>query len=119
MSDLRDALRDLPDEALVPVRWVRERLDGDGEAGGDESIGDLSTADVADALDRAPGTIRAWCARGEIPGAYRLHGREWRIPRVSLRRYLDEQATGKRKTGRKGEPVDLGSWRKHVKEGRG
>lgn len=119
MTDLRTALSTLPDEALVPVGWIRARLDGKADAspaGNGEPIGDLSAADVAEALDRTPSTIRAWCARGEVPGSYKLRGREWRIPRASLRRYLDRQAEGKRETRRRGEPVDLGGWRKHYRK---
>lgn len=84
-----------------------------------QPIADLTCEEAGEELGRAASTIRTWCGRGAIPGAYRLHGREWRIPRASLRRYLDQQAEGKREAGRDGEPVDLGSWRKHYKGGQG
>lgn len=78
---------------------------------------DLTTEDVGAQLGRSPSTIRAWCASGRIPGAYRLHAREWRVPPASLRRYLDAQADGAPKT--EGPPpsrtVDLGGWRKHYR----
>ena len=41
---------------------------------------DMTVAEVAELLKRAPATVRGWCATGELPGAYRLLGREWRIP---------------------------------------
>lgn len=97
----------LPDAALVPVGWLRAQLQRPEIA--DDGVADLSCADVAKRLDRRPGTIRAWCQRGEMAGAYRLNKKEWRIPRASVRAYLDAQA----KQGRvvNAGPVDLGSWR--------
>lgn len=102
--DLASAIRDLPDEALVPVGWVRERLDGSS----DVRLVDLTVSDAAEELGRAPSTIRTWCGEGRLRGAYRLRGREWRIPPSALRD-LGRQAVEKREG--EGEPVDLGAWR--------
>ena len=104
-KDLSNILATLPDEALIPVGWVRARLDTPLP---EETIGDLSCSDVAAALHKKRGTVRGWCARKEIEGAYLLNGKTWMIPRKSLRAYLDKQAAGSPKTG---APVDLGSWR--------
>lgn len=106
-TDLSNLLAALPAEALVPVGWVRARLASPLPV---EAVGDLSCSAVAEALNRKSGTVRGWCARGEIVGAYLLNGREWRIPRASLRSYLDRQGEGL-------SPVeeasfDLGAWRK-------
>jgi hypothetical protein len=108
-TDLSKLLADLPDEALIPVGWVRARLDAPAPV---EADGDLSCADVAALLRRKPGTIRGWCFRKEISGAYLLNGRDWRIPRKSLRAYLDKQAAGKSVDR---TPVDLSSWRKKAR----
>lgn len=114
---LRDIIRELPDEALVPVGWVRPLVaETAASAGDDHELADLTAPDVARILERAPSTIRGWCASGAIEGAYRLRGREWRIPRDALRRYQDAE----RQQRRTGEPtqafrrreVDLSSWRK-------
>ena len=104
-------LEPLPDEALVPVGWLRSYLRAPAPT---EPIGDLSCAQAAEALGRKPGTVRGWCARGEIPGAYRLNGREWRVPRAGLRAYLDGAASREREPVDPGS-VDLGSWRRKVK----
>lgn len=53
---------------------------------------DLTVAEVAELLHRAPGTIRGWCASGELPGAYRLRGREWRIPTAAVEAFQRHQA---------------------------
>ena len=107
---LADLLAQLPNEALVPVSWVRARLAEEGkEPAQGAPVGDLSCADVGKMLDRTPGCIRGWCARGEIQGAYRLNAREWRIPPLSLRQYLDRAAKPKQVDP---GPVDLGSWRR-------
>jgi len=104
-TELSKILSELPDDALVPVSWIRARLDAPALV---EADGDLSCADVAALLHRKPGTVRGWCYRGEIVGAYRLNSRDWRVPRQALRVYLDAQSNGSPKTG---APVDLGEWR--------
>ena len=108
-QELAKLLVHLPDDALVPVGWLRAQLRRP-DVGQDDGVGDLSCADVAKMLGRTPGTIRGWCHRGEIAGAGRLNGREWRIPRASLRAYL--AAHGSKKSEPNTEAVDLGSWRK-------
>ena len=102
-------LAELPDEALLPVGWLRARLEAPAPT---EPVGGLSCADVAKMLDRTPGTVRGWCARGELKGSYRMHGnREWRVPRAALRAYLDAQA-GRGRSYEDVGSVDLGSWRR-------
>src|SRR5713101_6101688 len=100
-------LAQFPDDALVPVRWLRVQLRQTAAVQAD-GVADLSCADVAAELNRTPGTIRGWCQRGEIAGAYRLNKKEWRIPRASLREYLD--AHGAKRGEQNAETVDLGSW---------
>jgi len=95
-----------PDDALVPVRWLRAQLQRPALA--DDGVGDLSCVDVAKLLRRKPGTIRGWCQRGEIK-AYQLNGKEWRIKRADLRTYLDTHGT--KRSEQTAAAVDLGSWR--------
>lgn len=87
----RDALRHLA-EALpkgsalpVPREWLLELLGPapDGPPPGQPAV-DLTAGEVAGLLSRKEVTVRGWCAAGLLPGAYRLLGREWRIPRASL-----------------------------------
>ena len=80
-------LEALPDEALVPVRWVRGLIESI-ESGDCSEIGH-TVLEVAAATNRAPSTVRTWCAEGRLPGARRLRGREWRIPAAALRALLD------------------------------
>lgn len=105
-TDLSKLLAELPGDALLSVSWIRARLNAPVVV---EADGDLSCADVAALLHRKPGTIRAWCFRAEIVGAYRLNGKDWRIPRKSLRAYLDKQSAGQCPVG--ASSVDLGAWR--------
>ena len=111
---LRALLEALPDDALLPVKWVKAHLEAPACASSGAVVADLSAVDVAAELGRRPGTIRGWFARGDFPGAYRLHGREWRVPRAALRAYLDRQAAARRDDGDAGA-VDLGSWRQHTR----
>jgi excisionase family DNA binding protein len=79
----------LPDDAMVPVRWVRQLVDGLERTGGDDGLG-LTVADVAERTGRAVSTCRTWCADGRLPGARRLRGREWRVPAAALRALLED-----------------------------
>ena len=108
-QELAKLLVHLPDDALVPVGWLRAQL-RQPDAVQADGVGDLSCADVAKMLSRTPGCIRGWCKSGEFARAYRLNGREWRIPRASLRAYLD--AHGSKKSAQTAEPINLGRWRK-------
>lgn len=81
------------------------------------SIGDLTVHDLAEELDRSESTVRGWCADGLIEGAYKLRGREWRIPRAAARRFLEREANGEKERptpalGR-GQEVSLSDWREH------
>ena len=87
----------MPEAASItlPVGWLRAQLEEDG--GGltaEEPIVDLTAEEFAELLGRKPSTIRGWLIAGEIVEAYKLKGREWRIPRAAARRYLDAQRNG-------------------------
>ena len=107
---LRDLLGQLPPDAQVPVRWVLENL-GEGQG---SDLADLTLEQVADKVGRAPSTVRGWCNSGRMAGAYRLRGREWRVPQDALRRFVEAERNqeGRPSTVRSRGPVDLGSWRK-------
>lgn len=114
LDELRRWLASAPPGSLVPVEAVRPLLESDG-ADGAGSAWDLSVQEVAELLGRAPSTIRGWIGEGLFPGAYRLRGREWRIPRRDLTR-LRENDSPVRDAG----SADLGSWREVLPEsGRG
>ncbi|MFN2421474.1 MAG: helix-turn-helix domain-containing protein [Gemmatimonadota bacterium] len=100
---------------MLPVSFVREllaevRIDSDGAI-------DLTAEAAAQALGRAASTVRAWCASGRLARAYRLAGREWRIPVESLRDFqrAEEERHAERKVKRsaaRSGAVDLSSWRR-------
>jgi excisionase family DNA binding protein len=55
---------------------------------------DMTAEEVGQHLGRAPSTVRNLCAAGEFPGAYKLNGKDWRIPREALRQYVVRQRDG-------------------------
>ncbi len=78
---------------------------------------DLTCAEVGQRLRRAASTIRGYCERGELPGAYRWRSREWRIPPVALialeKAERDGSAGAKPGPARpRARPVDLAAWRR-------
>ena len=80
---LGDALTLLPDDALVPVGWVLEQLDAERlEASRREVL--FTVREVAERYARAESTVRGWCAIGELSGAFKIRGAEWRVPESAL-----------------------------------
>jgi len=88
----------------VPREWLLEALATDQPAADSSApIGltrpDLTVVDLAMRYGRKPSTVRGWIERGEFPGAYAFHGREWRVPAAGLDAFeVSRRAQG---TGRK------------------
>jgi excisionase family DNA binding protein len=103
----------LPDDALLPVRLIREAVAGIQGTGCDGGLG-LTVGEVAEETGRAASTVRTWAAEGRLPGAKRLRGREWRIPRSALHALLEEDDAPARASGAKRLEVPRGglsAWR--------
>ncbi len=88
MSRLADILLRLPPNALVPAGWVLEHLAAKAEPPVPADAPDLSVVAFARLIGRSEATVRAWCGRSAIPGAYKLPGDRrraaWRIPAASV-----------------------------------
>ena len=97
----------------LPVDWLRALLQEEADRAGEAPDGVLTLAEVGERVGRAEGTVRTWCNSGKLKGAFRLNGRDWRVPESALRNYLEAQIEQKSsEVGSRGD-VDLGSWRKH------
>lgn len=108
-------LRALPREALVPAGWVLDLLGREAVADSDGPDLGLTVQEVAQLTGRAPGTVRTWCVEGRLPGARKLRGREWRIPRSAVAALVaGEESTPPAPTaGRLQAPAEgLSAWRK-------
>ena len=109
--NLADRLRGLA-ERLPPggsLTLTRDGLLGlaaadDGQTAHDAPQGDLTVAELGARLHRAASTVRQWCERGRFEGAYKLNGRDWRVPLVALDGFLTKQR-GQRCV------AQLGAWR--------
>jgi len=105
----------MPPGTLVPRDWVLEQL-SDGFAGvqavetpAPPACLDLTVPDLAKLFGKQPSTVRAWVERGDFPGAYKLHGKEWRVPVSSVEAFQNRQRGAKSDAG-------LSAWR-NVKRG--
>jgi hypothetical protein len=71
-----------------------------------EPHGDLTVPQLAARFGRQPVTVRAWLTAGRFAGAYRLNGRDWRVPMSAVTVF--EEAVRKAV-----QPVKtLGAWRR-------
>src|SRR2546422_1253861 len=111
LDNLRAALTAMPSGTLVPRDWVLEQLSQD-VPGVPAAVTpaplapvDLTIRDLAKLFGKQPSTVRAWVERGDFPGAYKLHWKEWRVPASSV------EAFQNRHRGAKSEPR-LSAWRR-------
>lgn len=96
----------------LPKVWVEELLNAHTPRRselGPEPLGGYTIAQVAAAFHRDHTTIWAWVQAGEFSGAYRLQGREWRLPLKGIEAFLARQQAPREKGRRQ---ISLGSWRK-------
>jgi hypothetical protein len=89
-------LAELPDDAMLPVQWVRAQLAAEGPASvaADTLPHDLSVKEFGAVFGRSASTARLWCEEGKIPGAWQLNGRTWRIPPASVDLFRESQRAG-------------------------
>ena len=91
-SDFRTWLSTLADaEATIPAREVLRRLPPTDPNEAHHVGSDMTLEQVASEVGRATSTVRTWCNSERLTGAYRLCGRDWRIPQAALRKLLDAQ----------------------------
>lgn len=67
---------------------------------------EFTVVDLAIRFHRSASTVRAWCEHGRFEGAFKLNGRDWRIPRAAVDAFLAKQR-GEPRTS----PVNLSAWR--------
>jgi helix-turn-helix protein len=97
LDSLRAALTAMPPGTLVPRDWVLERLSEDipnvpaAVTPAPPTRVDLTIRDLAQLFRKQPSTVRAWVERGDFPGAYKLHGKEWRVPVSSIEAFQSRQ----------------------------
>ncbi len=105
---LEDLLAELPDEALVPVAWIRGQL-------GVRAVVGLTVEEAAEQFHRSPSTVRAWCRDGRLPGAYLLRNREWRIPPAAM---ASVDSDGRRQASENhAHGASLRAWRTLIADG--
>jgi hypothetical protein len=123
LEQIRAMVATMPPGSAIslPVDWLRQQLETaevvhGGTPGGAPALDDLTVESAGKQLGRSASTLRTWCGAGLIPGAYRLRGREWRIPPAALRTMLDKQAEAKTDIapGRRKGKGKLSDWRKHA-----
>jgi excisionase family DNA binding protein len=95
----------------LPVDWLRALL-AEAEREGEAPEEYLTLAQVAERVGRAESTVRTWCNRGQLEGAFRLNGRDWRVPSGALSKWLSRQQEGDGDKKGIGGHVDLSAWRR-------
>ncbi|MGH2627307.1 MAG: helix-turn-helix domain-containing protein, partial [Anaerolineales bacterium] len=101
LESFRAAIAAMPPGSLVPRDWLLEQL-ADSSPGAlgstapaPSSLADLTIRDLARLFGKRPSTVRAWVERGDFPSAYKLHGKEWRVPASSVQLFQNRQRRAK------------------------
>ena len=90
-SEFRTWLSVLADaSAVLPAREVLRRLPPTDPNEARHVGGDMTLGQVANEVGRATSTVRTWLNSKRLQG-YKLNGRDWRVPRIALRTFLDDQ----------------------------
>ena len=110
LESLRATVAAMPPGSLVPRDWLLEQL-GSPALSEQPVLVDLTIGDLASLFGKRPSTVRAWVERGDFAGAYKLHGKEWRVPVSAVEGFQDRQ-----RPRPKSDPK-LSAWRS-VKPGR-
>ncbi len=114
----------MPPGSLVPRDWVLEHLpDGSPSVPASETPTpparvDLRIRDLAKLFEKQPSTVRAWVERGDFPGAYKLYGKEWRVPPAALDAFQRAQRA-RTATPQAEARIGLAAWRSARRSQRG
>ena len=74
---------------------------------------EFTVGEVARRFHRSASNVRGWCEHGRFEGAYKLNGRDWRIPQAGVDAFVIKQRSESPVAQKRGEsPVaQLGAWR--------
>ena len=111
LESLLAALTAMPPGTLVPRDWVLERLSANIPAvppavtPAPPARVDLTIRDLGHLFGKQRSTVRGWVERGDFPGAYKLHRKEWRVPVSAVDSFQNRQRRAKSDTR-------LSAWRR-------
>ena len=109
LDRLRQLAPALPsdDSAVTFTRAGLVALLDEGDAGDPTAtfVRDLTVAEVAERLGKAPSTVRDWLLSRDLRG-YKFN-REWRVTESALRDYLNRPS----EIDKDPAEVDIGAWR--------
>ncbi len=109
LRELQRWAENAPPGTMLPAASLAEMLAGEVDDT-DDRLSDLTLAEAAEKLGKAPSTIRAWLLAGELRG-YKVH-RSWRITRAAIAAFLEGQRNPSAESAprSRGQPADLGAW---------
>jgi len=111
LEELRELAARLPPGSSVTL--PRDALlEAVGEPSRSQPSADLTVAQLAARFYRSPSTVRAWVEAGRFPDAYKLEGRDWRVPESSLAAFIAAQRRGPRPPSSiPATPSSISAWR--------
>ena len=101
--------------------WLAEEGAGSSTSSGGQLEQLALTVDqAAERLGRAGSTIRTWLSQGDaFPHAFKLRGRQWRIPYADIVAFLEAEAQRYHQPAElepsDSDPEDTSAWRQHLR----
>jgi hypothetical protein len=113
-ASLLAMLQALPPGAMLPVSWLVEQLTAAGVLDAPPATveRDLTAAEFGARFGRSASTVRLWCEQGRVRGAYKLRGKEWRIPCAAVDQFRKAEQGAPAPDLPRPFTGDLGDWRK-------
>jgi hypothetical protein len=68
----------------LPRDWLIAELSAAGELADVPLTADLAVPDLVRLFGKRPSTVRSWLEAGLFPGAFKLRGKTWRVPRSAV-----------------------------------
>ena len=117
LEELRELAARLPPGSSVTLPRGA-LLEAVGEPSRSQPSADLTVAQLAARFYRSPSTVRAWVEAGRFPDAYKLEGRDWRVPELSVTAFIAAQrhVPGQPSSISSHRPT-LGDWRNARRRG--
>src|SRR6266576_7046487 len=104
LEDLRELAIRLPTGSSVTL--PRDALlEAVGEPSQSQPSAGLTVAELAARFHRATSTVRGWVEAGRFQDAYKLEGRDWRIPEPAVTSFIAAQKRGP------AQQPNIGAWR--------
>jgi hypothetical protein len=93
----------------LPRDWLLAQLSTSGDTATTPPAVDLTVEALVSLFGKRPSTVRSWLEEGRFPGAWKLRGRQWRVPHSAVVAFQEAERQGGDIQGRDAPTQPVGS----------